>query len=128
MPLAKRFYSEQQYRCRFDRNSQIYALYLKQKMIACVQIDREHNYYFLRAMVVAKNYRRQGLASQLLNAVAPYISTKDCWCLPFVHLVSLYQTAGFSEHDETTIPPTISTRLQRYHAQGKLLVAMCKRA
>lgn len=126
LPLAKRFYKEAAYRCRFDRASDVYVLYQHTSIVAAVQIDREEQFDFLRAMVVAPAHRGRGFGMQLLQHVAPLLDERSCWCLPYRALERLYQYAGFFAFATSNCPAPIKARLKRYQAHNKSLIAMCR--
>jgi DTW domain-containing protein YfiP/predicted GNAT family N-acyltransferase len=87
----------------------------------CRQDSQQHSLLFLRALVVAKTHRRQGLASHLLrhallaqqheNANA----TVYCFCQP--GLVSFYNQHGFSLCTTTSTSTTSNNNLHRIHSK-----------
>lgn len=124
LPLAKRFYQQAAYRCRFNRNSRVFALYLHHDIIAAVQLDNEGDYDFLRAMVVAPALRGRGYAHYLLQQLQPHLENCTCWCFPFQYLENLYRAAGFIATDTGRAPVALQQRLARYQRQGKALITM----
>eukprot|EP00980_Cylindrotheca_fusiformis_P029546 scaffold23505_cov119-Cylindrotheca_fusiformis.AAC.5 len=79
----------------------IYVLKASQgNVLAALRLTRskdDSTYTFLRSLCVSRDYRRHGLALQLIDKSLDHFSSSDrcCYCFASPYLETLYQQAGF---------------------------------
>ena len=70
----------------------------------------------LRGMQVLEEYREQGVGTSLLNRLIEALNGRECFCLPYTHLLGFYRKAGFRPCSINEAPKFLKTRLQTYRA------------
>ncbi len=130
--LAKKFYRTAKYPHKTNRCEHIYVVKGEvaqtKEILACVRIEAQPDYNFLRSMVVHPNHRRQGIGYFLLAQLVPYIKNNDTWCFPFMGLEQLYRHADFQLVNSHSCPATIAERFQNYRSRGRNICIMRRRA
>jgi len=97
------------------------------QLIGAVRLCPEEGYVVLRGMQVHPAFQRQGVGYRLLSACVPFLEKRQrSFCLPYTHLVSFYEKAGFSEVPSTELPAFLSARLSSYLARGQQVLAMAR--
>ena len=97
-------------------------------IIGAVRLCDEEGTLVLRGMYVAEERRGQGLGSLLLESMTVAIGPAECWCIPYIHLVSFYSKIGFHEPESESIPEFLAARRARYEASGQEVVVMWRPA
>jgi GNAT superfamily N-acetyltransferase len=82
----------------------------------------------LRGMRVAEEWRRHGIGSQILRAVADWLGKRQCYCVPYVHLVEFYSQIGFSEIAPVLAPAFLARRLAEYRGKALDVTIMARPA
>lgn len=86
----------------------------RSELIGVVRLSLENGVLVLRGMRVAEPWRRRGVGSRLLHALAGWLGDRVCYCLPYSHLVSFYSQIGFAELTPVDAPPFLAHRLADY--------------
>lgn len=123
-PLVNRLYKEFYPAGKAKKDEVIWIGDNDKGLICSVRFKQFDSLQLLTGMLVHPEYRRQGLAQQLLTASNKQIRNKDCYCFAFRELVSLYTATGFKIVAIEDLPNTLSSRLIRYASRGKDLVPM----
>lgn len=84
------------------------------EVVGVVRLCQEEGYVVLRGMLIAADYRRQGFGTQMLRTLEPHMDGKDCYCLPWAHLVPFYRLVGFDLAEGEVIPGFLAERLRGY--------------
>jgi len=96
------------------------------QLIGAVRIVPENGTLVLRGMRVADLWRGRGIGSQMLRAIAIWLDTRTCYCVPYAHLVGFYGQIRFVEVAPASAPHFLAERMRKY--QGRALnVTIMKR-
>ncbi len=101
---------------------------LGDELIGVVRIVPEKNTLVLRGMRVAEPWRRRGVGSQMLRAIATWLGKRECYCIPYVHLVEFYGQIGFVEIVSTSAPSFLVERLAEYQRRAPNVTIMARPA
>lgn len=119
LPLASKFYKSQRSNMRVGRGEQVWVARQTQIIAACCLKPVEHGHW-LTALLVASEYRQQGIASTLLQQLL-HSSSGPVWLFCHPELRGFYQRLGFQSASK--LPPVLTDRLRRYQ-QKQHLVAL----
>ena len=121
-----RFYKSQHYSARFMGLDQSYLILLDNEIIGSViisQITPDNHQHFLHALVIHHQYRKQGLATKLLNEVLP--DYQNVVCFADVSLSSFYLANKFKQTPllevSNRLTEQLSVRFTRYSKKKPLL-------
>jgi GNAT superfamily N-acetyltransferase len=92
--------------------------------VGIVRIAAEHGTLVLRGMRIAEHARRQGLGTRMLQAIAEWLGHRECYCVPYAHLVGFYGQIGFAEIEPADAPPFLAQRLVDYRNEGLNAILM----
>ena len=95
------------------------------RVVGIGRLCQEGDLLWLRGMQVEPELQRSGVGSRILAKLAEEIAGRTCCCLPYGHLVSFYQQAGF-QLANPPLPTAMESRLASYLARGLNVVAMVK--
>ncbi|MDN3652221.1 GNAT family N-acetyltransferase [Thalassotalea ponticola] len=110
---VKRFYKQQAYSASFLGDDVCYLLVdATDQIIASVIVSYQHQCPFLHALVVAKPYRNQGIASKLLQHCQQQHRTITCFAKR--DLRGFYLRHGFVVCASGHIDNSLSSRYARY--------------
>lgn len=123
-PLAKKFYKANRYSDKTNRLDEIFAAYHHNEIVGCVRFSPLENQTLLRAMVVAKDFRGLGIASQLIDYSLTHCTANEVWTFPFVELTKFYRKSRFSEKEIEQAPVVIQTAFAQYLQQGRNICLM----
>lgn len=116
------------YRAGIADGSIVYAATRETDVVGLVRRTDEYGTTMLRGMFIHPMHRRQRVGEQLLATFAADLPAVDCYCVPFVHLISFYGRAGFAVIPEDTAPRFLIERLALYRAEGHEMLIMRRRA
>ncbi|WP_281558758.1 GNAT family N-acetyltransferase [Thalassomonas sp. RHCl1] len=111
----KRFYRKHSYSASFMGLDSCYLAKDKQEIIACVlhsQLLVENNQSFLHALVVDPAYRRQSIATSLLDYCCAFHPLTVCFAAP--KLTSLYLSNNFQLAKPEQLSPLLAKRYLQY--------------
>jgi len=123
-PLAKKFYKTHGQSNKTDRQDEVFAAYTKDHICACLRIGRLAHYPLMRAVYVAPEHRRQGLARALIRYSLEHTKKQECWTFPYQDLVTFYQQFGYSEVSSQSAPAAIQEAFKNYTKQGRNISLM----
>lgn len=117
LPLANKFYKGQRSPMRVGRSEQVWVAEQEEILAACC-LKPVADGYWLTALLVAREQRRQGIAAQLLGQLRRH-TTGPIWLFCAPELVDFYRRLGFLPcHD---LPAELTERLRRYQQKQPLL-------
>ncbi|WP_255988663.1 GNAT family N-acetyltransferase [Chitinolyticbacter albus] len=100
------------------------------EVVGVVRLATEHDTAVLRGMQIRADRRDRGLGRALLAYFATQVAERDCYCIPYQHLLGFYGALGFVELATGAAPAFLVERLAGYRAlnNGKLYALMVRRA
>lgn len=97
-----------------------------QRIVGVVRLTVEYGHRMLRGMRVLPAYQRTGVGTQMLALAATQIGDRECFGIPYTHLLPFYAKIGFVEIAPADAPPFLVERAESYRAEG-LKVAIIRR-
>ena len=64
----------------------------------------------------------------MLQAIAEWLDGRECYCVPYPHLVGFYGQIGFAALDPSAAPPFLAERLTDYRCNGEDVILIRKLA
>ncbi|OHU88419.1 MULTISPECIES: GNAT family N-acetyltransferase [Pseudoalteromonas] len=119
-PLINKFYQQHKGRGRATKHDQNWVVKAPDIIAACRVQDKEGE-LFLSSVLVAEDFRNQGVARALLTQVIAYQSN-TLYTFAYRHLCDFYQRLGFSN---CNLPLKLQPYFNSYVAQKRDIVAMC---
>ena len=58
-----------------------------EETVGIVRVAEEQGTLVLRGMRIAEHARRQRLGTRMLEAIAEWLQDRECYCVPYPHLV-----------------------------------------
>jgi GNAT superfamily N-acetyltransferase len=92
--------------------------------IGIVRVAAEQGTLVLRGMRIAEHAQRQGLGTRMLGAVAEWLGERECYCVPYPHLVGFYGRIGFAVLEPASAPVFLAGRLMNYRRSGEDVILM----
>ncbi len=83
-----------------------------------VRIAHEEGVLVLRGTRVDDRMQRRGIGTRLLQEVAVWLGERECFCIPYAHLVSFYAQIGFERIEPEAAPAFLAQRMRDYRASG----------
>ena len=98
------------------------------ELVGIVRLAAEEGVVVLRGMQVDPTFQRQGIGKKLLASVAQELDERDCFCIPYAHLVGFYGRIGFRMIEPAKAPTFLRLRLEKYQnrGDGKEYLIMCR--
>jgi N-acetylglutamate synthase-like GNAT family acetyltransferase len=120
----KGFYNQCGYGGGLGEHDLILIARSEAKLVGAVRLCSEQDFFVLRGMQVIAPFQRQGIGTQLLWACAENLASRTCYCIPWQHLRSFYEQAGFQEVASTVVPDFLRERLEGYQARDMKVAIM----
>jgi N-acetylglutamate synthase-like GNAT family acetyltransferase len=98
------------------------------ELIGVVRIAPENGTLVLRGMRIAEPWRRHGIGSQMLRAIAAWLGDRECYCISYDHLVHYYGQIGFVEVASANAPAFLAERLIDYQRRALNVTIMTRPA
>jgi N-acetylglutamate synthase-like GNAT family acetyltransferase len=111
---AANFYAERRYGGGIRLEDSVVLAEHDGDLIGIVRLTAEEGVVVLRGMQVHPKFQRQGIGKRLLATIAQELDGRDCFCIPYAHLVSFYGGIGFRPIDPAKAPTFLRLRLKRY--------------
>ena len=70
-------------------------------------------------MRIVEHARRQRLGTRMLEAIAEWLGDRECYCVPYPHLVGFYGQIGFIVLEPTAAPAFLAERVAEYRRSGQ---------
>lgn len=116
--LIRAFYEKWDYKGTLGHDDTIWIAEAVAEPIGVVRVVSENGVLVLRGMRVALQWQRKGIGRQMLSTVAAWLANRDCYCVPYVHLVGFYGCIGFVEVDPSLAPSFLAERVGSYRSRG----------
>jgi pimeloyl-ACP methyl ester carboxylesterase/N-acetylglutamate synthase-like GNAT family acetyltransferase len=97
------------------------------EIVGAVRLCREEGVVVLRTMRVRPDVQRRGVGRALLRRFATMLDGRECFCLPFDHLVGFYGEVGFETVPAEALPAHLAARLAGYRAERPNVIGMRRR-
>jgi GNAT superfamily N-acetyltransferase len=96
------------------------------QLAGIVRLAREHGAVVLRGMQVDPAFQRRRIGTRLLAVIADELGERDCYCIPYAHLVEFYGQIGFRPIEPDDAPAFLAERIEEYRgrANGKEYLLM----
>ncbi len=94
------------------------------ELIGVVRVASENDTLVLRGMQIAERWRRRGIGTRMLKAVAAWLDERKCYCVPYAHLIHFYGQVGFVEIKPEAAPAFLASRLAEYRHRSLNVVLM----
>ncbi len=119
-PLVDRFYRAQGYKVKCAAKERVYAIVHKDDgfIAAARLVPQSSGHYWLRNLLVASDYRGQGLATGLMRYLLPDLAPQGCYCFALQHLGDFYSALGFTLNPDHC-PKDILATYNIYRARGR---------
>ena len=115
---ALNFYAERRYGGGIRPEDAVLLAERDGELVGIVRLAAEENVVVLRGMQVRPRFQRQGIGKRLLATVADELDGRDCFCIPYAHLVGFYSGIGFQVIEPTKAPTFLRLRLETYQNRG----------
>ena len=123
--LIDRFYRAQGYKVKCGANERVYAIvHPSEGFIAAARlVPQTSGHYWLRNLLVASDWRGQGVATGLMQKLLPDLAPQGCYCFALPHLTDFYTTLGFIQNP-VHCPEDILRTYTTYRTRGRDWVLM----
>lgn len=115
---ALNFYAERRYHGGVRPEDSVLLAERDCELIGIVRLAAEEGVVVLRGMQVHPSFQRQGIGEKLLAAVVQALDDRDCFCIPYAHLVNFYSRVGFRVIEPAKAPTFLRLRLENYQSRG----------
>ncbi len=105
-------------------NDIVFLAELDGNLVGVVRETSEHGEVLLRGMQVAPAVQRSGVGAQLLQVFVHRLNGRECYCVPYTHLVGFYSSVGFEQHPGEFAPAFLRERLAKYRREGRNVLLM----
>lgn len=92
--------------------------------LGMVRRTHEEGVLMLRTMLVAPGARGRGVGTRLLKVFVLHLEGRECYCVPYRHLINFYERGGFVQEHSKAAPSFLQERLARYRSEGLDVVLM----
>jgi N-acetylglutamate synthase-like GNAT family acetyltransferase len=117
-PRVVNFYAERRYGGEIRPEDAMLLAERDGELVGIVRLAAEEGVVVLRGMQVHPRFQRQGIGKRLLATAAQELDGRDCFCIPYAHLVGFYGGIGFHAIEPTKAPAFLRLRLERYQNRG----------
>ncbi len=123
--LVDRFYRSQGYKVKCGANERVYAIATEAEgfIAAARLVPQSSGHYWLRNLLVAGDWRGQGVATGLMQKLLPDLAPRGCYCFALRHLTAFYNALGFVI-EPSHCPEDILRTYNTYRARGRDWVLM----
>lgn len=123
--LVDRFYRAQGYKVKCGPSERVYAIAdTDEGFIATARlVPQSSGHYWLRNLLVASDWRGQGIATGLMQKLLPDLAPYGCYCFALPHLRDFYLALGFAQ-DPSHCPEDILHTYNTYRTRGRDWVLM----
>lgn len=107
-----------------DPADTVWLAEIADEAVGIVRVAAEKGTLVLRGMRIAEHARRQRLGTRMLEAIAEWLQGRECYCVPYPHLVGFYGQIGFVVLDPSAAPAFLAERLANYRRDGEDVILM----
>ena len=112
------------YRRTVDPADTIWVAETAEEAVGIVRVAAEQGTLVLRGMRVAEHARRRRLGTRMLHAIAEWLQDRECYCVPYPHLVGFYGQIGFAGIEPAEAPAFLAERLMKYRCTDEDVILM----
>lgn len=123
---VKAFYSQCVYSGGMNEEDLLFIAQIEEQIIGAVRLCPNTGFFVLRGMQVLAQFQRQGIGTQLLQVCTEQLDNKICYCIPWQHLRSFYQQAGFQKVSPIEVPDLLCERFNNYISKKMKVILMCR--
>ena len=117
-------YAAAGYRRTIDRADTVWLAESTDEVVGIVRVSAEQGTLVLRGMRIAEHARRQRLGTRMLEAIAEWLGDRECYCVPYPHLVEFYGQIGFAVVEPVDAPTFLAERVDEYRRSGQEAILM----
>jgi GNAT superfamily N-acetyltransferase len=112
------------YRRKIDPADTVWIAETADEVVGIVRVAAEQGTLVLRGMRIAEHARRQRLGTRMLEAIAEWLQGRECYCVPYPHLVGFYGQIGFTVVAPAAAPVFLAERAAEYRRSGQEAILM----
>lgn len=112
------------YRRTIDSADTVWLAETAEEAVGIVRVAAEQGTLVLRGMRIAEHARRSGLGTRMLQVIAEWLDGRECYCVPYPHLVGFYGQIGFADIEPAAAPMFLAERLSAYRRGGEDVILM----
>ena len=112
------------YRRTVDPADTVWLAENADETVGIVRVAAEQGTLVLRGMRIAEHARRRRLGTRMLEAIAEWLQGRECYCVPYPHLVGFYGQIGFAEIGSGAAPAFLAERVAEYRRGGQEAILM----
>jgi GNAT superfamily N-acetyltransferase len=116
------------YRRTVDPADTVWLAEIAEDVVGIVRVAAEKGTLALRGMRIAEHARRQRLGTRMLQAIAGWLGDRECYCVPYPHLVDFYGQIGFAVLEPAAAPAFLAERVADYRRRGQEAILMYRPA
>jgi len=114
------------YRRTIDPANIVWLAERAEETVGIVRVAAEHGTLVLRGMRIIEHARRHRIGTRMLQAIADWLGDRECYCVPYAHLVGFYGQIGFTVLDLSAAPAFLAERVADYRRSGQEAILMHK--
>ena len=119
IPLANKFYKTIKVGRKVRRNELCAVMRAdNNRIIASAYVREYQTFKLLAGVAVSSFFQRQRVASRLLSDMTNKFD-QNTYTFPYEHLISLYQSVGFSSISTEQSPSAVAELCRKYRHQGR---------
>ena len=122
LPHVAELYREWGYRSAAEPTDTLVVAEHDHRIVGVVRLTVEFGQRMLRGMRVQPAYQRTGVGTRMLELASTHIGDRECFGIPYAHLLSFYARIGFAEIAAADAPPFLVERSESYRAEGLIVV------
>lgn len=126
LPAVRALYAAGGYGGGVQLDDVVIVAMLADAVVGAVRLCAEHGVTVLRGMQVDARYQRRGIGRALLAACMHRLGQDTAYCVPYVHLIGFYASAGFRIGDDEAVPAFLRERAAAYRSAGQEVVIMVR--
>jgi predicted N-acetyltransferase YhbS len=122
LPAVAELYQEWGYRSSASPDDTLIIAAHDGRVVGVVRLAMEFGHLVLRGMRVQPAFQRTGVGSQMLELLVKQVKKRECYGIPYEHLLAFYGRAGFRQIEEADAPAFLAQRAASYRAEGLKVV------
>ncbi|WED21718.1 GNAT family N-acetyltransferase [Vibrio sp. JC009] len=124
LPLVQKLYKSHYPSGKAKSNELIYVSYTENQMSGLFRLRNIDKWRLFTGMLVIPQYRRQGIAHQLMRYYQEQVIAANDYCFAYQHLEKFYAQHSFQTISAEELPAQLRTLFERYSNSGKSLIPM----
>lgn len=125
---VKKLYETVNYSGGISETDLITLAFYWEELVGAVRLCPATDFFVLRGMQILPSFQRQGIGIRLLQTCVQQLTDKPCYCIPWSHLKSFYEQAGFESITTEHVPVLLAERWNSYISMGMNLILMYRPA